>query len=169
MKLWPGCSFLFARSWIKEDASVFCICLDHDNSWPHSSAVIHQRFSQFRWEVLDYPAYTPDLAPSDFHLFFEIWTLVWEYSIFIATNIFKRAWSHHTGCNLLWRKFWKTSHQFDICLLWKSNFHCTIIAHLIKGRKKYPSNSFFTQNFYFYLFYFIICMNFKFCIIIIQK
>ncbi|GFV97260.1 histone-lysine N-methyltransferase SETMAR [Trichonephila clavipes] len=24
---------------------------------------------QFKWEVLDHPPYSPDLAPSDFHLF----------------------------------------------------------------------------------------------------
>ncbi len=29
-------------------------------------------FEQFRWEVLSHPPHSPDLAPSDFHLFLHL-------------------------------------------------------------------------------------------------
>ncbi|KAJ8867646.1 hypothetical protein PR048_031449 [Dryococelus australis] len=35
----------------------------------HSVAVTLQLLASFRWEVFDHPPYSPDLAPSDFHLF----------------------------------------------------------------------------------------------------
>ena len=33
--------------------------------WPHSTYLLQE----FGWEVFNHPPYTPDLAPSDFHLF----------------------------------------------------------------------------------------------------
>jgi histone-lysine N-methyltransferase SETMAR len=29
----------------------------------------HQRIKELNWEILDHPPYSPDLAPSDYHLF----------------------------------------------------------------------------------------------------
>ncbi|GFU78082.1 histone-lysine N-methyltransferase SETMAR [Trichonephila clavipes] len=41
----------------------------HDNAWPHTALVSKALLKQFKREVLDHPPYSPDLAPSDFHLF----------------------------------------------------------------------------------------------------
>ncbi|GFY35086.1 histone-lysine N-methyltransferase SETMAR [Trichonephila clavipes] len=41
----------------------------HDNARPHTALVTKAILKQFKWEVLDHPPYSPDLAPSDFHLF----------------------------------------------------------------------------------------------------
>ncbi|EYB85943.1 hypothetical protein Y032_0287g1428 [Ancylostoma ceylanicum] len=41
----------------------------HDNAPAHSSAVAQQKLAKLRFEILPHPAYSPDLAPSDFHLF----------------------------------------------------------------------------------------------------
>jgi len=41
----------------------------HDNVRPHTAARTAQLLQQFRWEVFDHPPYSPDLAPSDYHLF----------------------------------------------------------------------------------------------------
>lgn len=45
------------------------IVLLHDNARPHTAAVTKKLLQRFRWEVFDHPPYSPDLAPSDFHLF----------------------------------------------------------------------------------------------------
>jgi histone-lysine N-methyltransferase SETMAR len=41
----------------------------HDNARPHAAARTQAMLQEFGWEVFEHPAYSPDLAPSDFHLF----------------------------------------------------------------------------------------------------
>ena len=48
------------------------ILLLHDNARPHSAAQTQDLITSFRWEQMDHPPYSPDLAPSDFHLFLHL-------------------------------------------------------------------------------------------------
>ncbi|GBL97921.1 hypothetical protein AVEN_242206-1 [Araneus ventricosus] len=41
----------------------------HSNDRLHSAVVTQQLLKQFKWDVSVRPAYNPDLAPRDFHLF----------------------------------------------------------------------------------------------------
>jgi len=41
----------------------------HDNAPSHTSTMVQNYLETFNWEVLPYPVYSPDLAPSDYHLF----------------------------------------------------------------------------------------------------
>ncbi|KAJ4433160.1 hypothetical protein ANN_15417, partial [Periplaneta americana] len=45
------------------------VVLLHDNARPHTTASTRELLDQFGWEIFDHPPYSPDLAPSDFHLF----------------------------------------------------------------------------------------------------
>lgn len=45
------------------------VVLLHDNARPHTAAMTKTQLDKFRWELLDHPPYSPDLAPSDFHVF----------------------------------------------------------------------------------------------------
>ncbi|GBN58695.1 hypothetical protein AVEN_131842-1 [Araneus ventricosus] len=45
------------------------IVLLHDNSRPHTAAATPELLDQFGWEIFEHPLYSPDVAPSDFHLF----------------------------------------------------------------------------------------------------
>lgn len=45
------------------------VLLLHDNARPHTATATRDLLQRFRWQVLDHPPYSPDLAPSDFHLF----------------------------------------------------------------------------------------------------
>jgi transposase len=45
------------------------ILLLHDNAHPHTAAHTLETLKQLKWEAMENPAYSPDLAPSDFHLF----------------------------------------------------------------------------------------------------
>jgi len=49
----------------KSDKVVFQM----DNARPHVSNVARSQLIQSGWEILPHPPYSPDLAPSDFHLF----------------------------------------------------------------------------------------------------
>ena len=43
--------------------------LQHDNTRPHTSAQTTSHIGRLGFEVAEHPAYSPDLAPSDFHWF----------------------------------------------------------------------------------------------------
>jgi histone-lysine N-methyltransferase SETMAR len=43
--------------------------LQHDNTRPHTSAATSDAIQHLEFSVLPHPPYSPDLAPSDFHLF----------------------------------------------------------------------------------------------------
>jgi transposase len=45
------------------------VLLLHDNARPHSAAPTVNLLYSWGWEIVPHPAYSPDLAPSDFHLF----------------------------------------------------------------------------------------------------
>ncbi|GFN78091.1 histone-lysine N-methyltransferase SETMAR [Plakobranchus ocellatus] len=45
------------------------VVLQHDNATPHSANLTQQWLQRYGWEILPQPAHSPDLAPSDFHLF----------------------------------------------------------------------------------------------------
>jgi hypothetical protein len=50
----------------KNPAEMF---LQHDNARPHTSVRTREHITKMGWTVLPHPSYSPDLAPSDFHLF----------------------------------------------------------------------------------------------------
>ena len=41
----------------------------HDNARPHSARRTTALLESFNWDVFNHPPYSPDLAPSDYHLF----------------------------------------------------------------------------------------------------
>lgn len=45
------------------------IILQHDNARPHVAIPVKNHLNRQNWEILPHPPYSPDLAPSDYHLF----------------------------------------------------------------------------------------------------
>jgi histone-lysine N-methyltransferase SETMAR len=45
------------------------VVFHHDNAKPHTALVTKQKLKSFGWEVMQHPPYSPDIAPSDYHLF----------------------------------------------------------------------------------------------------
>ena len=45
------------------------VYLLHDNARPHTAKDTHSKLAELNWEIVPHPPYSPDLAPSDYHLF----------------------------------------------------------------------------------------------------
>jgi [histone H3]-lysine36 N-dimethyltransferase SETMAR len=45
------------------------VILQQDNARPHTAKITQQKLKEFGWEILPHPPYSPDIAPSDYHLF----------------------------------------------------------------------------------------------------
>jgi len=45
------------------------VVLLHYNARPHTARQTTALLPQFRWDIMDHPPYSPDLLPSDYHLF----------------------------------------------------------------------------------------------------
>ena len=48
------------------------VVMIHENACPHTAAATQNLFTTFGWEQFDHPHFSPDLAPSDFHLFLHL-------------------------------------------------------------------------------------------------
>jgi histone-lysine N-methyltransferase SETMAR len=48
------------------------VVLLHDNTRPHTAAQTQYLIKTFGWEQTDHPPHSPDLAPSDFHVFLHL-------------------------------------------------------------------------------------------------
>ena len=45
------------------------VCLLHDNARPHTTTETALTIEELQFEYIPHPPYSPDLAPSDFHVF----------------------------------------------------------------------------------------------------
>lgn len=45
------------------------VVFHQDNARPHTSLVTRNKLLSFGWDLLPHPPYSPDLAPTDYHLF----------------------------------------------------------------------------------------------------
>ena len=44
----------------------------HDNAKPHVAKLTKKKLSSLNWETIPHPPYSPDIAPSDYHLFLSL-------------------------------------------------------------------------------------------------
>jgi len=59
------------------------VVLLHDNMRPHTTAHTNALIKLFNGKIFDHPPYSPDLAPSDYHLFTK---MVWLATQRFHTN-----------------------------------------------------------------------------------
>jgi hypothetical protein len=59
----------------------FPVLLLHDNARPHTANKTYEMLQNFKGEVLEHPPYSPNLAPSNFHLFGSL-NIIFRLNIF---------------------------------------------------------------------------------------
>lgn len=45
------------------------IFFQQDNARPHTAKITKEKIKELRWKLIPHPPYSPDLAPSDYHVF----------------------------------------------------------------------------------------------------
>lgn len=65
------------------------VILLHDNARPHVSKKVRKTLDTFGWEILSHPLYSPDIAPSDYHLFRSMHTELLEQRFDSYENVKK--------------------------------------------------------------------------------
>ena len=48
------------------------VIFQHDNARSHVAEVVKETLEALNWDVLPHPPYSPDIAPSDYHLFWSM-------------------------------------------------------------------------------------------------
>jgi hypothetical protein len=52
------------------------VILQHDNARPHTANMTKAAIQELDWEILSHPSNSPDLAPSDYHLFCSLYPII---------------------------------------------------------------------------------------------
>ena len=85
------------------------ILLLHDNARPHSAAQTQDLITSFKWEQMDHPPYSPDLVPSDYHLFPHLKNFlggIWRQQRWLERCSAELA--NIAGSRILWGEYTKT-------------------------------------------------------------
>jgi len=100
------------------------VVLLHDNTRPHTAARTNALIKRFNWEIFDHPPYSPDLAPSDYHLFSKM-------KVWLATQRFHsneelmdgvNNWLHTLAAPFFDEGLQKLVSRYDKCLNVDGNY-----------------------------------------------
>ena len=100
------------------------VVLLHDNARPHTAARTNALIKRFNWEIFDHPPYSPDLAPSDYHLFSKM-------KVWLATQRFHsneelmdgvNNWLHTLAAPFFDEGLQKLVSRYDKCLNVDGNY-----------------------------------------------
>jgi len=79
------------------------VVFHHDNAQPRTSLMTRNKLTELGWEVLMHSPYSPDLAPSDYHLF-----------ALCKICLMVKNWPIETLLKLTWASFSTINHRRSI-------------------------------------------------------
>jgi len=90
----------------------------HDNARPHMANRTRELFDHFGWEVFDHLLYSPDLAPSDYHLFpnMKTWLAKQRFDDDAELQAGVNEWLKSQAAKFYGDGINKRVHRYDKCL-----------------------------------------------------
>ncbi|GFS52518.1 histone-lysine N-methyltransferase SETMAR [Trichonephila clavipes] len=90
----------------------------HDNARPHMANCTQELLNSFKWEVFPYPPYSPDLAPSDLHLFPKMknWLVTKRFEDDKELRVRVTEWLRSQAAQFYDKGISKLVHCYDKCL-----------------------------------------------------
>lgn len=79
-----------------------------DNARPHTAHVTAKLLAKFKWRIVPQPAYSPDCAPSDYHVFrsLKLWLRGQVFSTLSAAKDAVKRWLKEQP-----KSFWREGMQ----------------------------------------------------------
>lgn len=90
----------------------------HDNARPHTANRTKELLNSFKWEIFPHPPYSPDLAPSDFHLFpkMKTWLATQRFDDDEELRAGVTEWLRSPAAEFYDEGISKLVHRYDKCL-----------------------------------------------------
>ena len=95
------------------------VILLHDNASSHTSKPVRAMLEEMNWEVLPHAAYSPDLAPSDYHLFASMGHALAQQRFDSYENVQKWVdeWFIEKKEDFYWRGIHNLRYRWDKCII----------------------------------------------------
>lgn len=90
----------------------------HDNAPSHTARSVRDTLGELNWEVLPHAAYSPDLAPSDYHLFASMGYALGEQRFDSYENVknWLDNWFAEKSTDFYWRGIHKLPERWEKCV-----------------------------------------------------
>lgn len=94
------------------------IIFQHDNAPAHTSTLVRNYLEALNWEILPQPPYSPDLAPSDYHLFSSMGHALAEQHFANYEDVKKwlDEWFASKDREFFWRGIHKLPERWEKCI-----------------------------------------------------
>jgi [histone H3]-lysine36 N-dimethyltransferase SETMAR len=96
----------------------------HDNAPSHTAKPVKDTLTALRWEVLPHPPYSPDLAPSDYHLFSSMGHALAEqhFDSYEEVENWVTQWFASKEEQFFWRGIHKLPERWSKCVESEGNY-----------------------------------------------
>jgi len=100
------------------------VILLHDNARPHTAARTNAIIKLSNWEIFDHLPYSPDLAPSDYHLFskMKVWLATQRFHTNEELTDGVKTWLHNLAAPFYDEGLQKLVERYDKCLNVDGNY-----------------------------------------------
>lgn len=94
------------------------VILLHDNAPSHASKLVKETLKSLGWDILQHPPYSPELAPSDYHLFASMGHALAEqhFSNFEEVEKWLNEWFAAKGKQFFWQGIHNLPERWAKCV-----------------------------------------------------